>query len=123
MKSHSQLFRNIEKVLLELMRSNRVVRPSDMVNANANVAKVIGSIPALSSDTVEPGGRQMKQWLKGQCHEIFDFCFFHESVSPQPLSIPIGPFRIFSKIRGGIRSSRCTTGVADTGGKWQKSSN
>jgi hypothetical protein len=24
--------------------------------------------------------------LKGQCHEIFDFCFFHESVSPKPLS-------------------------------------
>ncbi len=49
--------------------------------------------------------------------------FFHESVSPKPLSIPIEPFRIFSKIRGDIRSSRCTTGVADTGDKWQKSSN
>ncbi len=52
-----------------------------------------------------------------------DFRLFHESVSPKPLSIPIGPFRIFSKIRGDIRSSRCTTGVAYTGGKWQKSSN
>jgi hypothetical protein len=29
--------------------------------------------------------------------------FFHKSVSPGPLSIPIGPFRIFSKIRGDIR--------------------
>ncbi len=29
--------------------------------------------------------------------------FFHESVSPGPLSIPLGPFRIFSKIRGDIR--------------------
>jgi hypothetical protein len=38
--------------------------------------------------------------LKGQCHEIFCFCFFHESVSPQPQSIPFRPFRIFSKIRG-----------------------
>ncbi len=28
--------------------------------------------------------------LMGQCHEIFDFRFFHESVSPKPLSIPIG---------------------------------
>jgi hypothetical protein len=36
--------------------------------------------------------------LKGQCHEIFDFWFFHESVSPRPLSIPIGPFRIFRKL-------------------------
>ena len=47
--------------------------------------------------------------------------FFHQSVSPQPQSIPLGPFRIFSKIRGDIRSSRLTTGVVDTGGKWEKS--
>jgi hypothetical protein len=56
--------------------------------------------------------------LKGQCHEIFCFWFFYESVSPQPQSIPLGPFQIFSKIRGDIRKSRCTTGVNDTGGKF-----
>jgi hypothetical protein len=44
--------------------------------------------------------------------------FFHESVSPKPLSIPSGPFRNFSKIRGDIRSSRFTTGINDTGGKF-----
>ncbi len=50
--------------------------------------------------------------------------FFHELVPPPPpLSIPIGPFQIFSQIRGDINSSRCTTGVNDSGGKWQKSSN
>jgi hypothetical protein len=59
---------------------------------------------------------------KGQCHEIFYFWFFHESVSPKPLSIPLGPFQIFPKICGDIRSSRCSTGVNDTGGKWKKSS-
>jgi hypothetical protein len=32
------------------------------------------------------------------------------------------PFRIFSKIHGDIGSSRCTTGVVDTGGKWKESS-
>jgi hypothetical protein len=48
--------------------------------------------------------------------------FFHESVSPKPRSIPLGPFRIFSKIPGDIRSSRCTNCVVDTGGKWKKSS-
>ncbi len=58
--------------------------------------------------------------LKGQCHEIFCFWFFYESVSPQPQSIPLRPFQIFSKIRGDIHSSRLTTGVADTGGKWKK---
>jgi hypothetical protein len=59
-----------------------------------------------------------KTSLKGQCHEIFCFWFFHESVSPKTLSIPLGPFRIFSKIRGDIRSSRLTTGINDTGGKF-----
>jgi hypothetical protein len=57
--------------------------------------------------------------------------FFHESVSPnihlfrvspKPLSILLGPFQIFSKIRRNICSSRCATGVVDTGGKREKSS-
>jgi hypothetical protein len=56
--------------------------------------------------------------LKGQCHEIFASGFFYESVSPQLQSIPLGPFRICSKIRGDIRKSKCTTGVNDTGGKF-----
>jgi hypothetical protein len=38
------------------------------------------------------------------------------------LYVPLGPFRIFSKIRGDIHSSRFATGVIDTGGKWKKSS-
>jgi hypothetical protein len=37
---------------------------------------------------------------------------------PSPRSIPLGTFRIFSKIRGDIRKSRCTTGINDTGGKF-----
>jgi hypothetical protein len=64
-----------------------------------------------------------KAYLKRQRHEIFDFrVFFHESVSSMLPSIPLGQFRIFSKIGGDIRSSRCTTSVNDTGGKWKKSS-
>jgi hypothetical protein len=58
-----------------------------------------------------------------------DFClwFFHESVSPQPQSIPLGPFGIFSKIHGspsqgappGINdtSGKFATGISDTGTK------
>jgi hypothetical protein len=42
--------------------------------------------------------------LKGQCHEIFDFRFFHESVSSHPQNNPLGPVRIFSQIRGDIRN-------------------
>jgi hypothetical protein len=56
--------------------------------------------------------------LKGQCHEIFASGFFHESIFPQTQSIPLGPFKIFSKIHGDICKSRCTTGISDTGGKF-----
>jgi hypothetical protein len=57
--------------------------------------------------------------LKGVWHEIYDLTsgFFHESVSPRPPSIPLGPFRIFSKIRGVIREWIFIAGVNDTGDK------
>ncbi len=43
--------------------------------------------------------------------------FFHESVSSRPPSIPVGPFWIFSKIRGDVRELMFITGVNDTGEK------
>jgi hypothetical protein len=61
---------------------------------------------------------RLKTMLKGTVSEIFCFRFFHESPSPKPLIITLESFRIFSKIRGDIRKSRCTTGVNDTGGKF-----
>jgi hypothetical protein len=42
---------------------------------------------------------------------------FHVSSSLKPLKITLGSYQIFSKIRGDIRKSRCTTGANDTGGK------
>jgi hypothetical protein len=50
-------------------------------------------------------------WLKGTVQQDFQRLVFYESVSPKPLSIPLGPFQIFSKIFGD--SSRMTTGVDD----------
>jgi hypothetical protein len=47
----------------------------------------------------------------GQCHEILVSGFSHETISPQPQSIPLGPFQIFLIIRGEICKSRCTTGT------------
>jgi hypothetical protein len=38
------------------------------------------------------------------------------------MSLSLLPFQNFSQICGDIRSSRCTTGVVDACGKWQKSS-
>jgi hypothetical protein len=58
----------------------------------------------------------------GQCHEILTTGYFHESVSLKPLSIPLGPFKIFLKICGDIRSSKFATGVVDSSGKCKKSS-
>ncbi len=47
--------------------------------------------------------------LKGQCHEIFDFWFFSWISFPQAPEYTIRAVSNFSKIRGDIRSSRCTT--------------
>jgi hypothetical protein len=57
--------------------------------------------------------------------------FFHESSSPKPLKITVGPFQIFWKIRRDIGKSKYingindtvnfptgTAGVVDTGGKF-----
>jgi hypothetical protein len=44
-----------------------------------------------------------------------DFRFFHESVSPVPLNIPLGPFRNFKKICGDIRNFMFIVRVNDTG--------
>jgi hypothetical protein len=67
-----------------------------------------------------------KQNLKGQCHKIFDFRFFHESVFPQDPEYPIRVFLNFFENLWRyvlcIRSSRCTTAVVDPSGKWKKSS-
>ncbi len=73
----------------------------------------------------------IKSWICGSLNcpsatRISTSGFFLEPVSSKLLSIPLQPFQIFSKIRGDIRTSRCTIGVVavvDTGGKWKKSSN
>ncbi len=51
----------------------------------------------------------------GQCHKIFDFRFFHESVSPQPLSIPLGPLQIFHNFSE-IFAAQGATPVSSGGG-------
>jgi hypothetical protein len=53
--------------------------------------------------------------LKEQCHKIFE-CFFDKSVSPEPLSILLRSFRIFSKILNIFAAQGV---VATAGGKWE----
>ncbi len=57
-------------------------------------------------------------FLKGVLHEIFD-CrfFFHKTVSPWPLSMPLGSFRFFLKICGDNREWMLFSGVNDTSDK------
>ncbi len=56
-----------------------------------------------------------KRKFKGTVSWDFDFRFFYESVSPKPLSIPLGPFQLFFKF-----TEIFATGVIDTGGKFDK---
>ncbi len=62
------------------------------------------------------------QRLKGTVSRDFRLLFFFMNQVPQAPEYTIRAVSNFSKIRGYIRSSRCTTGVVDTGGKWKKSS-
>ncbi len=55
-------------------------------------------------------------WLKLQCHDFFDFRLFRNCIWPPIISL--GPCKISSKIFIDIHSSRWTTNVNDTDGKW-----
>ncbi len=60
-------------------------------------------------------------YIKGSLTRDFRLqVFFHKSVSPGPLSIPLGSFRIFSKIRGVIPEGMLISSVNDTGEKREK---
>ncbi len=65
--------------------------------------------------------------FKGTVSRDFLLLVFSWISFPQPQSIPLKPFRFFSKIRWDIRNSRCTTGINDTGVKvvkqWERLSN
>jgi hypothetical protein len=63
------------------------------------------------------GVAQQLNALQHAALQVIDFRFFQFPRRPYSLSISLEPFRIFSKIRGDIYSSRYTTGAVDTGGK------
>jgi hypothetical protein len=49
-------------------------------------------LPKADAGLTFPTNPAFRHYLKGQCHKIFAFIFFHESVSPKPLSIQLGLF-------------------------------
>ncbi len=58
--------------------------------------------------------RIFSEFLKEVCYEIFDFLFFHESVSSGPQSFSCGAFWIFTQIRGDIHNFVFMASVVDT---------
>jgi hypothetical protein len=68
---------------------------------------------------IQVGGIADHVVFKETVPRVFASDFFRESSFPKPLIIALGSFRIFSKIRGDICKSRCTTAsVFDTGGNF-----
>jgi hypothetical protein len=59
----------------------------------------------------------LSEILKGTVSRDFLLLVFLMNQLP-PSPRVLGPFRIFSKICGDNRNSRCTTGINDTGGKF-----
>jgi hypothetical protein len=60
---------------------------------------------------------ELSPHLKGTVKREFSFQVFSWISFPHvPLSFPLGPFRILSKIHGCICKSMCTTGINDTSG-------
>ncbi len=60
-----------------------------MYNFSISTLGYLTSMDQISIKTPNP--KCHLYWcLKGQCHEFFASGFFHESVSPQPQSIPLG---------------------------------
>ncbi len=62
------------------------------------------------------------EYLKGQCHKIFDSRFFNETSSSGTLRIIKSPFWIVPNFLEDIQTnhnSKCTTGVNETHVKWE----
>jgi hypothetical protein len=76
--------------------------------------------PTTVSMILSFGRTYLLGFFKGTVPRDFRLKVFYESVSSKPLIIPLGPFQIFSKIHGDIRSTRCIS--IDNSGKWKKSS-
>jgi hypothetical protein len=55
-----------------------------------------------------------KLGLKGQCHEVFDPQFFHQSIHPGPLIKGLKPFQIYIRIHEDIHIFKNACGVIKT---------
>ncbi len=70
---------------------------------------------------IEKSYQPMGLALLGQCHEIFDFRFFHESLSPKPVRISLGPLWLTTVANlppvlttPAVPAGKFTAGVIDT---------
>ncbi len=103
------MWRKAEKVMEKSIKeywSLAFCQMSALVQKTANAVSLQAAclkdmqVPLLWSPDKGIVERDFLLSLKVQCDEVFCFWFFHESVSPQPQSIPLGPFQIFRKFAG-----------------------
>ncbi len=114
------LWRDLHRMWLILLTASRQLA---IQQQKANIPHITGtSTKHGSTSEKENVGEYYWVSLKGQCHENFDFMFFSWISFTQALESPIGALSNFLKTHRDIRSSRCTTGVIETGSKWKKSS-
>jgi hypothetical protein len=106
-------------ILPEGIKENKkLIRRKDVIKTEGRKVKKAWTMTGRKG--VMQTGR--KGALMRQYCEIFNFRFFSWISFSQASVYPPRAVSIFSKIRADIRSSRCTTSVVETGGKWKKSS-
>ncbi len=100
---------------------SRTLEPSPIPLLSAKTAKIPSSptklVKCILIASREKEGRASSGSKRESVTRFLASGFFHRIIFPQAPEITLGSFRIFSKIRGDIRKSRCTLHINDTGGK------
>ena len=76
---------NIEKAKALTPHTHSLSESMWLVQENAHISYTHSHPPPPLLNREWPGRRRGLDWLlKGQQHEIFELCFFHESIVPRP---------------------------------------
>ncbi len=91
--SYSLIFRQLLPYIFCVFTAYSVTRLRRNIRCEANISEYEANIYCFPSKQISGFYMQMNKNLKGVWHEIFYLSFFHESVSPGPLSNPLGRLR------------------------------
>jgi hypothetical protein len=113
------------------VRSRRVTPAAELkigvIISNRNLICSFGTVTKSPSTWYFPSSplawkydlsRRLKMTtdLNGQCHEIFDLCFFSSNYPTWVIDSRVKPFCIWLRNCKVIQQSRCTSGVIGTAG-------